>query len=268
MDKHPIGVMDSGLGGLSVVRIIQHELPHENVVFVGDQGHFPYGTKEQAEVQKLALAIGSFLVKQDAKLMVVACNTATAAALPQLQAQLPIPVIGVIRPGAQAALKLGHGCRIGVIATDSTIKDGAYKRVLSELDPQAKVISQATQPLVGVVEHHEVGTKKAQKMVDQQLEPFVKQPVDSLILGCTHFPFLAKEIQNTLGENVNLVDPAIATVQQVHSELNKRGLLNDAESKGKIKLYSTGNVADLQKGADQWLEAADFQCSQLKLDLD
>lgn len=267
MDKHPIGVMDSGLGGLSVVRIIQHELPHENVIFVGDQGHFPYGTKSQTEVQKLALAIGHFLTKQGVKLMVVACNTATAAALPQLQAQLPIPVIGVIRPGAQAALKLSDGRRIGVIATDSTIKDGAYQRVLNELAPQVTVVSQAAQPLVSIVEHHQVGTEKAQSMVDQQLLPFAKQPVDSLILGCTHFPFLAKEIHRSLGSQIKLIDPAIATVAEVKSKLSQQDLLTPVDAKGDIALYSTGHVSDLQKGANQWLESDNYQCSQLKLGL-
>ena len=116
MDNRPIGVMDSGLGGLSVVRVIQQKLPNEEVIFVGDQGHFPYGTKDQAEVRQLALSIGAFLLKHDVKMMVVACNTATAAALPALQAALPIPVIGVIEPGARAALAQDKKGPIGVIA--------------------------------------------------------------------------------------------------------------------------------------------------------
>lgn len=265
MDNRPIGVMDSGLGGLSVVRIMQQKLPHETVVFVGDQGHFPYGTKSQAEVQRLALAIGRFLVQQHAKLMVVACNTATAAALPALQEALPIPVIGVIQPGAKAALKLGTGCRIGVIATDSTTKDGAYERVLHQLDPQATVISRAAQPLVSVVEHHQVGTPEAQQMVDQQLKSFIEQPVDSLILGCTHFPFLVKEIRHTLGNEVNLVDPALATVDQVGWTLQHNGLTTAATTTGKLHLFSTGNVKDLQTGADQWLTGSKYQCSHLTL---
>lgn len=265
MDNRPIGVMDSGLGGLSVVRIIQQKLPHETVVFVGDQGHFPYGTKSQAEVQRLALSIGRFLVQQHAKLMVVACNTATAAALTALQASLPIPVIGVIQPGAQAALKLGKGCRIGVIATDSTTKDGAYEHVLHQLDPQATVISRAAQPLVSVVEHHQVGTPKAQAMVNQQLQEFVDQPVDSLILGCTHFPFLVNEIRHTLGSQVNLIDPALATVDQVALTLEKDELAAAPSAQAKLQLFSTGNVIDLQTGADQWLNGSKYECSHLTL---
>ena len=264
MDRRPIGVMDSGLGGLSVLRVLRRELPDESLLFVGDQGHFPYGTKTQAEVRRLALAIGRFLVRHDAKLMVVACNTATGAALPALQAALPIPVIGVIRPGASAALATNPRT-IGVIGTDSTIKNGAYERTLHELQPTVQVVSQPAQPLVSIVEHGQTGTPAAQQAVNKVLQCFATQPVETLILGCTHFPFLSREIQRRLGPSVRLIDPAYETVQTVKQVLTDKHLLA-AGGQQRTALYTTGRIADLQAGADKWLAGDYEQCSSVKLD--
>ncbi len=263
MDNRPIGVMDSGLGGLSVVRVIQQELPNESVVFVGDEGHFPYGTKSQELIRQLVLRIGRFLAAQPVKLMVIACNTATAAALSTVQKELPIPVVGVINPGATAAIE-SKASRIGVIATESTTKDGAYVRELKKLDPHVKVISKATQPLVAIVEHGKTGTAEAQKTVDQQLASFDQEPVDALILGCTHFPFLANEISQKMGKKVKLIDPALETVNQVKKLLTVKHLL--AQQAASYKLYSTGDRNDLIAGADKWLHGHYDSCNNLDLE--
>ncbi|WP_076461234.1 glutamate racemase [Limosilactobacillus caccae] len=263
MDKRPIGIMDSGLGGLSVTRVLRDQLPAESVIFVGDQGHFPYGTKTKEQVQRFALAIGEFLVAQQAKLMIIACNTATAAALPLLQQQLPIPVIGVIEPGAIAATKHGYQ-KIGVIGTESTIKNGAYERTLAKLAPDLTVISQPAQPLVSIVEHGQTGTKKAQQAVDRELAVYDHQQIQALILGCTHFPFLQQEISNKLGDNVRLIDPAFETISQTKDLLTSRGLLSDGR-KPAIDLYSTGDVKDLVAGADKWLPDGYTRCQHLDL---
>jgi glutamate racemase len=258
MDNRPIGVMDSGLGGLSVVRVIQQELPNEEVIFVGDQGHFPYGTKDPAEVRGLALSIGSFLQRNDVKMMIIACNTATAAALPALQDKLPVPVIGVIEPGARAALVQDKKGAIGVIATTATINSGAYPAAIENLAPGTPVITQATQPMVKVVERGQTGTSTAQEVVDEQLAPFKDQPIKTLIMGCTHFPFLAPEISRTLGKTVTLVDPAKETVATA------KKWLEDHQSLGnhvhpQYYLYSTGNLADLQAGVNKWLLSGKFR---------
>ena len=166
--------MDSGLGGLSVVRLIQQQLPNKSIVFVGDEGHFPYGTKPQAEVRKFVLKIGEYFEKYPVKLMVIACNTATAAALAMAKKELSIPVLGVIHPGAQAAVNT-NAHTIGVIGTDSTIKDGAYEREIHKIDPTIDVISKATQPLVSIVEHGLTNTPQAQQTVNEQLWLFVNR---------------------------------------------------------------------------------------------
>lgn len=262
MNNQPIGVMDSGLGGLSVVRLIQQQLPNESIVFVGDEGHFPYGTKPQAEVRKFVLKIGEYFEKYPVKLMVIACNTATAAALAMAKKELSIPVLGVIHPGAQAAVNT-NAHTIGVIGTNSTIKDGAYEREIHKIDPTINVISKATQPLVSIVEHGLTNTPQAQRTVNEQLSIFDTQPVDALILGCTHFPFLRNQIQNKVGEKTKLVDPAKETINYIQTLLKSKNMLSD--DKATYHLYSTGNKNTLIAGANKWLHGNYTSCESLKL---
>ncbi len=265
MDRRPIGVMDSGLGGLSVLRVLHDELPQESLTFVGDQGHFPYGTKSQQTIRQLSLAIGRFLVAHDVKLMVIACNTATGAALTTLQRELPIPVIGVIQPGAAAALATPVQT-VGVIGTTSTIKNGAYVKALHDLQPSVKVVSQPAQPLVSIVEHGQTGTPMAQRAVNTALAIFDDQPIETLVLGCTHFPFLRAEIQQKVGPNVRLVDPAVETVQAVKRKLAACDLLAPVDNTDQqVTLYSTGQKADLMRGADQWLAGQYDTCQHVDL---
>ncbi|EHS86972.1 Glutamate racemase [Limosilactobacillus gastricus PS3] len=265
MDNRPIGVMDSGIGGLSIVRVLMQELPHESIIFVGDQLHFPYGTRTTENIRDLALKISQYLVAQNVKLLVIACNTATAAALPILQAQLPIPVIGVIEPGARAAIEVAQTPRIGVIATDSTIRSQAYSQALHRLVPETNVVSQATQPLVSVVEHGLTGTFQAQQMVNNALAIFKEQPVSALILGCTHFPFLEYEIHHCLGKEVVLIDPAEETVKMVHSQLAQNDQLAD-QIDPQSTFYSTGDQLELLAGVNRWVNPqAKYQCAHLNL---
>lgn len=263
MDNRPIGMMDSGLGGLSVARVLRQQLPNESLVFVGDEGHFPYGTKPQATIRRLVSQIGQFLLHQDVKMMIIACNTATAAALDRVSQELPIPVIGVIQPGAKAAVRTG-AASIGVIATDSTTQDGAYVRDIHQLSPNVHVVAQATQPLVSIVEHGQTGTAKAQVTVNQQLSMFDNHPVQALILGCTHFPFLSKEIQRKMGDKVKLVDPALETVHEARQYLTAHDLLA-AQKESYVHLYSTGDVHDLIAGGDKWLAGQYDDCLHIDL---
>lgn len=266
MDNKPIGVMDSGLGGLSVMRIMRQQMPHESLIFVGDQGHFPYGTKSATDIRRFALNIGHFLVHHHVKMMVVACNTATAEALPLLQVKLPIPVFGVVQPGAQAAIAVKNHQRVGVIATTATTKTDIYPRTLHQLSPDITVFSLATQPLVSIVEHRQTGTPGAQQLVNRQLSPLVGQHLDSLIMGCTHFPFLRTEFRRTLGGDVTLIDPAVETVKQVHHYLQAHKLLADANQRGRVRLFSTGSADHLMQGARVWLHDSTLFGHHLTLD--
>ncbi len=253
MDNRPIGIMDSGLGGLSVMRILRRQMPHESLIFVGDQGHFPYGTKSGDQIRHYSLNIGRFLVRQQVKMMVVACNTATAEALPLLQEQLPIPVIGVVVPGATAAISAPQHQRVGVIATNATTTSEIYPRTIHQLDSAVKVFPLATQPLVTLVEKRQTGTKRAQHLVNQLLAPLSQDNLDALIMGCTHFPFLKAEFRRFLGPDVLLVDPAVETVKQVQRRLRQDKRLASADQRGQVRLYSTGSAAHLTRGARAWL---------------
>ena len=265
MDKRPIGIMDSGLGGLSVIRIMNQQLPHEKLIFVGDQGHFPYGTRTQQDVCQLALNNGEFFKLQNVKMMIIACNTATAAALSTLQQKMPFPVIGMIAPGAKGALQQEHHDSVGVIGTASTIKNHAYEKALHQLDPDVLVVEKAAQPLVSIVEHGQTGTSLAKQTVDEQLTVFDQQPVETLILGCTHFPFLAAEIQQKLGKKVTLVDPAKEVVNSAEKWLISHDACNDAALLPQSQLYSTGDVKVLESGANQWLSNSNYTCAHLEL---
>lgn len=253
MDNRPIGLMDSGLGGLSVGRILQRQIPNESLIFLGDQGRFPYGTRPQSQVRQFGLQIARFLASQHVKMVIIACNTMTAAALPNIQQDLKVPVLGVIEPGAQAVVTAPAHQRVGVIATDSTTKDGAYVRQIHRLDPSIKVIPQAAQQLVSIVEHGEAGTPAAQQSVDKALTPFVKHHVDALVLGCTHFPFLTNEIKHTLGSGVLLIDPAVETVQNARHVLASRGELASRDHYPETTLYTTGEAANLAQMAAKLL---------------
>lgn len=253
MDNRPIGLMDSGLGGLSVGRILQRQMPNESLVFLGDQGRFPYGTRPQSQVRQYGLQIARFLASQHVKMVIIACNTMTAAALPNIQQDLKIPVLGVIEPGAQAVATAPVHHRVGVIATDSTTKDGAYVRQIHRLDPDIEVIPQAAQQLVSIVEHGQAGTPAAQQSVDKALATFVKKPVDALVLGCTHFPFLTDEIRHTLGPDVLLIDPAVETVRNARRVLASRGELASRDHHPETTLYTTGEASSLAKMAAKLL---------------
>lgn len=265
MDTRPIGIMDSGLGGLSVIRILNQQLPDEKLIFVGDQGHFPYGTRTQADVCQLALKIGRFFERQNVKMMIVACNTATAAALPTLQATFSFPIIGMIIPGTTAALAQPDHQAVGVIATNATIQSHAYQKTLQQLNPEVKVIEKAAQPLVPIVEHGHTNTEMSQAAVAEQLAIFKTSPVQVLILGCTHFPFLTTEIQSFLGNQVRLVDPAKEVVAEAKSWLTNHEALNQAGAKPINELYSTSNLDDLTAGAQKWLTNQNYTCAHLDI---
>ncbi|KRM13446.1 glutamate racemase [Paucilactobacillus suebicus] len=264
MDKRPIGVMDSGIGGLTVVKVLQKELPNESIVFVGDQARLPYGTRSTEEIQQFSLQIAHFLQTYDIKLMIIACNTATAAALDYLRAQLPIPVIGVISPGSHAALKLEHHQTIGVIGTNKTIESKAYSRQINDLDSSVNVIGLATQEFVTLVEKNQMGTEHSQSVITQKMQYFNQHRVDALILGCTHFPLLANEIKRSLDYDIPMIDAGAATAEYVKSKLIDLNAESDANT-SKTVYFTTGNPNDFRAVASKWLENDMLDVSNIKL---
>lgn len=222
MADAPIGVFDSGLGGLTVVRAIQRRLPNESLVYVGDTARVPYGPKSPDTVRRYAVQISEWLVEQGVKLVVVACNTATAHALTLLQDLLPVPVIGVIAPGARAAVQAAPAGVIGVIGTAGTIRSGAYERAIHAIDPARVVHAMACPLLVPLVEEGWIDHEATRLVVREYLTPLAAAGMGALVLGCTHYPLLRDVLAQAVGPDVVLIDSAEETPAAVDRELAAR----------------------------------------------
>jgi glutamate racemase len=216
--NRPIGVFDSGVGGLTVFREITRALPSESLVYLGDSARVPYGTKSPQTVIRYSLEAASHLLSRDIKMLVVACNTATAAALPVLRDRLPIPVIGVVEPGARAAIQRTKG-RVGVIATEGTVKSRAYSKAIHALNPAVEVIESAAPLFVALAEEGWANTHVAREVAEVYLEPLIDAGIDTLVLGCTHYPILRGTIEKVVGDLVSIVDSAETTAASVREAL-------------------------------------------------
>jgi glutamate racemase len=237
--SRPIGVFDSGVGGLTVFREIARALPGEPLIYLGDSARVPYGTKSPATIVRYALEAARHLMTRDVKMLVVACNTATAAALPILQEQLPIPVIGVVEPGARAAVAVTSGV-VGVIATEGTVRAKAYTKAIHALNPNVHVIESAAPLFVPLAEEGWANTHVAREVAGIYLEPLIEAGIDTLVLGCTHYPILRATIEQVVGDAVIIVDSAettALTVQQAlgtaanHANPTRQFLVTDAEER-------------------------------------
>lgn len=222
-----IGVFDSGVGGLTVLRALRERLPREPTIYLGDTARVPYGTKSPETVIRYSRHNARFLLERDVKLLVVACNTATAHALPALQAELPVPVIGVVEPGVEAAISAAGGGRIGVIGTAGTIASGAYQRALESRAPRATVVARACPLFVPLAEEGWTAGDVPRAAATRYLGD-LRGAIDALVLGCTHYPLLRETIAEVLGPDVALVDSGRAAADAVAARLEQDGLLASA----------------------------------------
>ena len=225
MNAAPLGVFDSGIGGLTVARALFERLPRESVIYYGDTARVPYGPKSPETVRRYSAEILAYLLQRGVKAVVVACNTSTAHALDSLKARAPVPVVGVIEPGARAAVAATKTGAIGVIGTAGTIASGAYERAIQALRPDARVHAQPCPLLVPLVEEGWFDHPAAELIAREYLEPLRKAGVDVLVLGCTHYPLLKPLLARVMGPGVTLVDSAEETAKAVATELEARGLL-------------------------------------------
>ena len=239
----PIGVFDSGIGGLTVVRALRDLLPHEDIFYIGDTARLPYGGKSKSTIERYSIEISGLLLAENAKMIVVACNTSSSLAIWKLQEILKVPVVGVIAPGARAAVKetrIGH---VGVIGTRSTIQSEAYERAIQALNPAVRVTSQACPLLVPLVEEAWLVDKVTREVLHRYLDPVVGAGIDTLVLGCTHYPLLAPLIQEVCGPEVLLVDSArncAVAVKQTLLECDSKNLTK-AEGKLNVALTDSSN---------------------------
>lgn len=232
----PIGVFDSGIGGLTVLRALINELPGESFVYFGDTARLPYGNKSAETVCKFSRENVSFLMGEGVKLVVVACNTASAAAVPVLRDEFPVPLVGVIDPGVRAAVRKSKSHRIGVVGTAATIRSEAYQKGIHALIPRANVIARACPLFVPLVEEGWVDTPVAEMIAETYLKDYRRDGVDVLVLGCTHYPLLRGVIGRVLGPGVELVDSALETAREVRERLETDDLVSEHE-KGELSIY-------------------------------
>ena len=253
--SRPIGVFDSGVGGLTVVRALMERLPLEDIVYFGDTARVPYGVKSVATIEHFTAQITEFLLQRDVKMLIIACNTMAAVAAEVVhRLAAGIPVLDVIEAGARAAVAASPGRRIGVIGTPTTINSNAYARRMHELDPAVRVHSQACPLFVPLVEEgwldHEVTRLTAQ----EYLRPVLAEEVDSLVLGCTHYPLVAEEIRALVGPDVVLLDTAEAVARELERRLSQERLLRvDARDSGELALHTSGDPLRLQQQLRHWM---------------
>lgn len=236
-NKQPIGVFDSGLGGLTVVKQLQRILPNEYLVYFGDTARIPYGTKSKWLIQRFAMEDALFLLDFNIKILVVACNTASSSALPVLQDRLDIPVVGVVEPGAHAAVAATRNKKIGVIGTSATIASGSYARSIKALMPQAEIFNQACPLLVSLVEEGWLDDEVTVLTLKKYLKPLMEARVDTIILGCTHYPLLEPVIRRIVGPDVTLIDSGKETAKAVQQILKDHQLLNPDSKKGEDQYF-------------------------------
>ncbi|MFM8867996.1 MAG: glutamate racemase [Ilumatobacteraceae bacterium] len=238
----PIGMFDSGFGGLTVARAVIDLLPMENLVYIGDTGRYPYGNKPADEVRGYARELAWSLVRDfDAKLIVVACNTAASVALAELERELPVPVIGVVEPGARALVRVTHNNKVGVIGTVGTISSGAYVNAIRETGAHVELFSAACPGFVEFVERDQTSGDEVTVLAERLLAPVRNAGIDSLLLGCTHYPFLSRVIGELMGPNVVLVSSADETAFAVKTALHDRALARH-DGGGSHRFLSSGDI--------------------------
>lgn len=250
MTEAPIGVFDSGVGGLTVMKEIMRQLPGESVVYFGDTARVPYGSKSKKTVLKYSRQIVRFLQTKHVKAIVIACNTASALALDEIREEIDIPVIGVVEPGAKMAAETTKTGNIGIIGTDSTIKSGIYNEYLRKINPDITVVSKACPLFVPLVEEGLWEDRVTEDIVGRYLHEMKEYDIDALILGCTHYPLLRRTIGREIGENVKLVNPAYETAKCLKTLLEEEKLLDTSRHKPKYDYY----VSD---GAEKFISFAD-----------
>lgn len=249
----PIGVFDSGIGGLTVVKKMLSMLPNEKIIYFGDTARVPYGSKSNSTIIEYANQDAKFLYNKNVKLIIAACNTASSVALDSLREQFDIPIIGMIGPGSKYALSKTKNGKIGVVGTHSTINNEAYSRKLKLLNDEVEVFEKACPLFVPLAEEGWTDHKATELIAEEYLEELIEKEIDTLILGCTHYPILTEIIQKIMGAKVTLIDSGTAAAFEVENYLDGRGLKNDSNQIGKHQYYVSDLPAKFKNIAERFL---------------
>ena len=238
MDKNaPIGVFDSGVGGLTVAREIMRQIPNERIVYFGDTARVPYGSKSKDNIIKFSRQIIRFLQTENVKAIVIACNTASALALDEMQQEFDLPILGVVKPGAKVAVETTANKRIGLIGTEANIRSGVYTRYIKSLDDEAKVFEKACPLFVPLVEEGWLHDDITLQVASRYLEELKEKDIDTLIMGCTHYPLIRSTIRKVMGDKVNLVNPAYETAIELKNLLERDNLANKCDVDSPSSMY-------------------------------
>lgn len=263
--ERAIGVIDSGVGGLTVTKEIMRQLPYENIIYLGDTARCPYGPRTGKEVKAFTWELTRFLLKKNIKMLVIACNTATAVALDEIKESIPIPVIGVIVPGARTAIKVTKNNHIGMIGTIGTVKSKAYEKALKKINKEVQTISLACPKFVPLVESGEYDGPVARKIVAETLLPLKGTDIDTLILGCTHYPLLGKVIREEMGKKVKVISSGAETAREVSTILHHQDELASSDNVVSHQFYTTGSSNIFANIASNWLERKIEMVETIKL---
>jgi glutamate racemase len=253
MDPRPIGVFDSGVGGLTVLHECLVTMPHEDFVYLGDHARLPYGPRPLDELRRFAREIGAFLEGQGVKLILAACNAATSAALPELQAGLSVPVVGVISPEAHAAVQTTRNRRVGLLATQATVEAGRYAQLVRALDAGVELLPVACPRLVDLIER-DAPSEEVVAAVREYAAPLKDAEVDTVILGCTHYPLIRPILQRVFGRDVTLVFSAEETAREVAETLARKGIENDPDREGRYRFLTTGDPEAFRSAGRRFLQ--------------
>jgi glutamate racemase len=254
VDPRPIGVFDSGMGGLTVLHECLVTMPHEDFVYLGDGARLPYGPRPLDEVRRFSLEIAGYLEAQGVKLILVACNSATSAALPELQERISVPVVGVITPEAHAAVQVTRNRRIGLMATEATVKAGRYADLVHTLDAGTQLFPMACPLLVPLIEGEDPFGAETTSAVREYAQPLKDAEVDTVILGCTHYPLIRPIFQRVFGRDVKLVFSAEETAREVAETLGRKGIENDAAREGSFRFLTTGDIGRFRELGQRFLQ--------------
>jgi len=264
MDARPIGIFDSGAGGLTVLHECLVTLPQEDFLYLGDGARCPYGPRPHAEIRRFAHEIASYLEQEGVKLIVVACNAATSAALPALQEALAVPIVGVLVPEAHAAVQATRNRRIGLLATEATVASGRYEEVVHALDAGARVVAVPCPKLVPLIEAGDVG-EELDAAVREYASPLTEEGVDTVILGCTHYPIIRRVFERAFGRGTTLVYSADETAREVAETLARKRVENDPDRDGSSRFLTTGSPEEFRTLGERFLQLPIPQVEQVSV---
>lgn len=243
---NPIGVFDSGVGGLSVLRSIREQMPAEDLIYFGDQGHVPYGARSMEQIQSFSEGITKFLLKHDSKIIVIACNTASAAALQYLRATFPEVSFVGMEPAIKPAAEKTQTGKVGVLATPATFQGVLYASVVERFGADVELFQHTCQGLVAQIEVGELDAPKTRAILEEALLPMLEKNIDTVVLGCTHYPFVIPLIELIVGENVRVIDPAPAVARQVKRLLEADGVINPGGRDARILFFTSGDSTSMK----------------------